>query len=58
MRPMAEWGAISDSDLDLIHYADTPQDAFEYLQTHLTEHHLMPGTEQEGQAPGLAKTRG
>jgi uncharacterized protein (TIGR00730 family) len=58
MRPMAEWGAIGDSDLDLIHHADTPQDAFEYLQAHLTEHHLTPATEQEGQAPGLAKTRG
>ena len=58
MQPMADWGAISDVDLDLIHFTDSPKDAFEYLQAHLTEHHLQPATQQEMQAPGLAKTRG
>ena len=58
MQPMVDWGAISESDLDLIQFADTPLEAFEYLQKQLTEHHLEPATVQEKQAPGLAKTRG
>ncbi len=31
IEAMAEWGTISERDLDLVHYADTPKDAFEYL---------------------------
>jgi len=58
LRPMADWGAISESDLDLIHFADTPREAFDYLKTQLTEHDLEPATVQEKRAPGLAKTRG
>ena len=57
MQPMVDRGAISESDLAPIRFADTPQDAFEYLRAHLLEHHLKPATAQEGQAPGLAKTR-
>jgi uncharacterized protein (TIGR00730 family) len=57
-KPMAEWGAIAEQDLDLLHYADTPVDAFEQLRTHLSEHHLDPPSEQEAAAPGIAKTRG
>jgi uncharacterized protein (TIGR00730 family) len=57
-RPMAEWGAVADDDLDLLHYADSPSDAFEQLRTHLISHHLEPATEQEAAAPGIAKTRG
>jgi uncharacterized protein (TIGR00730 family) len=57
MQPMVDRGAISESDLDPIRFADTPQDAFEYLRAHLLEHHLKPATAQEEQAPGLAKTR-
>jgi hypothetical protein len=55
---MAEWGAIADADLSLLHYADTPAAAFEFLQAHLTTHHLQPATPQEAAAPGIAKTRG
>ena len=58
LRPLQEWGAIAAADIDLIRRADTPQEAFEYLRTHLTEHHLMPPTAQEMKAPGIAKTRG
>src|SRR5712692_2432325 len=57
-KPMAEWGAIAEKDLELFHYADTPADAFERLQTHLVAHHLEPPTAQEAAAPGIAKTRG
>jgi uncharacterized protein (TIGR00730 family) len=58
LNPMAEWGAIASKDLELLHYADTPADAFAQLQAHLIEHHLEPGTPQECFAPGIAKTRG
>jgi uncharacterized protein (TIGR00730 family) len=57
LEPLEEWGAISPADLGLIRRADTPQEAFECLKTHLTEHHLMPPTPQEMKAPGIAKTR-
>src|SRR6202158_4895046 len=57
LKPMAEWGAIAEKDLELLHYADTPADAFEQLKAHLVEHHLEPAA-QEAAAPGIAKTRG
>jgi uncharacterized protein (TIGR00730 family) len=58
LKPMSEWGAIAEEDLSLLHYADTPADAFEQLKSHLVEHHLEPATPQEAVAPGIAKTRG
>jgi len=57
-KPMAEWGAIADKDLELLQRVDTPSDAFERLRSHLVTHHLEPATEQEAVAPGIAKTRG
>ena len=57
LEPMAEWGAISPGDIDLVQRVDTPDRAFEILKSHLTEHHLLPPTEQEMRAPGIAKTR-
>jgi uncharacterized protein (TIGR00730 family) len=57
-KPMAEWGAIAEKDIELLHYADTPADAFERLQTHLVAYHLDPPTAQEAAAPGIAQTRG
>ena len=32
LEPMAEWGAIAEKDLELLHYADTPTEAFEHLR--------------------------
>ena len=58
VKPMAEWGAIADKDLELLHYADTPADAFEQLRPFLETHHMVPQTAQEQKAPGIAKTRG
>ena len=58
VRPMAEWGAIAEKDMELVTYCDTPPDAFETLRAHLIEHHLEPPTAQEAEAPGIAKTRG
>ena len=57
VKPMAEWGAIAEKDLELMQFADTPADAFQLVRDHLIAHHLEP-TEQEAQAPGIAKTRG
>ena len=57
LEPLVEWGAISPEDLDLLHRANTPQEAFELLKTHLSTYHLEPATAQEMKAPGIAKTR-
>src|SRR5882762_5173929 len=56
-KPMAEWGAIAEKDLELLQYADTPTKAFEELRAHLMAHHLQPTT-GPAKAPGLAITRG
>ena len=56
-EPLAEWGAIGPADMQLIQRANTPQEAFDLLKAHLTEHHLLPKTTQEMKAPGIAKTR-
>jgi uncharacterized protein (TIGR00730 family) len=56
--PMAEWGAIAQKDLELLQYANSPQEAFELLRAHLIAHHLEPASPQEAAAPGIAKTRG
>ena len=58
LKPMAEWGAIAEKDLELLHYAETPAAAFEHLRDHLVANHLEPTTAQESDAPGIAKTRG
>ncbi|HEX7137657.1 MAG TPA: TIGR00730 family Rossman fold protein [Vicinamibacterales bacterium] len=56
--PMAEWGAVAEDDLELLHYADTPSDAFDQLRDHLITQHLEPESAQEASAPAIAKTRG
>src|SRR5471030_7956 len=58
LQPMAEWGAIAEKDLELLHYADTPADAFEHLRDHLIADHLNPSTDEQAGPPGIAKTRG
>jgi len=58
LEPMAEWGAISPKDLDLLQWVDSPEQAFERLRDHLMTYHLVPETPQETLAPGIAKTRG
>src|SRR5512145_1173410 len=58
LRPLAEWGAIDEKDLDLLYRADTPESAFAELRDFLTKYHMVPATAQENRAPGIAKTRG
>jgi uncharacterized protein (TIGR00730 family) len=55
LEPMAEWGAIAPSDCTLIKRADAPEQAFELLKTHLTEHHLQKPAPKK--TPQLARTR-
>jgi uncharacterized protein (TIGR00730 family) len=58
LRPLAEWGAINEADLDLLCRVDSAEHAFEELKKFLTAHHMVPQTAQEQKAPGIAKTRG
>jgi uncharacterized protein (TIGR00730 family) len=58
LRPLADWGAINESDLDLICRVDSADEAFEELRKFLETHHMVPQTAQEQKAPGIAKTRG
>ena len=57
LEALAEWGAIADHDLRLMHRCDSVDHAYEVLTTSLTEH-IVPDTVQETEAPGIAKTRG
>jgi uncharacterized protein (TIGR00730 family) len=56
-EPMLEAGAISAQDLGLFTFADTPDEAFRYLQAHLVENYLTPAGPEDHRAPGIAKTR-
>ena len=58
LDPMADWGAIAEKDKELLHWADTPDEAVTQLRQHLEVNHLAPKTRQERSAPGIAKTRG
>jgi uncharacterized protein (TIGR00730 family) len=58
LKPLVEWGAIDERDLGLLSYVNTPEAAFRELQQHLLKYHLVPQTQQEKRAPGIAKTRG
>ena len=62
VKPMAEWGAIADKDIELLHYADTPADAFDQLRRHLerttspaSRPRRRPG-ERAADARAIAKT--
>jgi uncharacterized protein (TIGR00730 family) len=57
LRPLAEWGAINETDLDLLCRVDSADQAFTELKTFLETHHMVPQTAQEQKAPGIAKTR-
>jgi uncharacterized protein (TIGR00730 family) len=58
LRPLAEWGAINEADLDLLCRVDSADEAFNELKTFLETYHMVPQTAQEQKAPGIAKTRG
>jgi uncharacterized protein (TIGR00730 family) len=58
LRPLVDWGAINEKDLDLLCHVDSPTEAFDELTKFLFANHLVPATPQEARAPGIAKTRG
>jgi uncharacterized protein (TIGR00730 family) len=57
LEPMLEAGAIAPRDLDLFTFADTPDEAFHFLQAHLVENYLTPAGPEDHRAPGIARTR-
>ncbi|HUQ49318.1 MAG TPA: LOG family protein, partial [Terriglobales bacterium] len=59
-KALADWGAISPKDLDLFHFADTPEEGFTILKESLTRYHLdHPQVKKDlGEGPEIAKTLG
>jgi uncharacterized protein (TIGR00730 family) len=55
-QALVDAGTISPDDLDLFHFADTPEDAFSHLREELTRYHLLPRPMGE-KGPDIAKTR-
>ncbi|MGA9564765.1 MAG: TIGR00730 family Rossman fold protein [Candidatus Korobacteraceae bacterium] len=55
-QALVDAGTISPKDLDLIHWANTPEEAFECLRTDLEEHHMEHSDSHE-KTPDIAKTR-
>lgn len=55
-QALIDAGTISAKDLDLIHWADTPESAYEFLRSDLESHHIEHngGPEKD---PDIAKTR-
>jgi len=53
---LVESGTISPRDLDLFHFANSPQEAFEHLRGHLELHYLEQHNHREKE-PEIAKTR-
>ena len=43
---LVRWGTISPEDLQLIHRASSPDEAFEYLRTELTQLYLEGETDR------------
>ena len=55
-QALVDAGTISPKDLDLIHWANTPEEAFEFLRTDLEGHH-MEHSDSRDKVPDIAKTR-
>ncbi|MFZ1137523.1 MAG: lysine decarboxylase, partial [Candidatus Korobacteraceae bacterium] len=55
-QALVDAGTISPKDLDLIHWANTPEEAFELLRSDLEEHH-MEHSDSHDKVPDIAKTR-
>ncbi len=55
-QALVDAGTISPNDLELFHWANTPEEAFEFLQKDLMEHHMIQSGTHERE-PDIAKTR-
>ena len=58
LRPMVEWGAIAEQDLELSMLRRHAGGRVRAAARAPLAHHLEPPTAQEAAAPGIAKTRG
>ncbi len=50
-------GTVSPQDIELFKFADTPEDAFEFLRDGLTQYHLGEQPKKKEVLPEIAKTR-
>ena len=55
-QALVDAGTISPKDLQLFHWANTPEEAFEYLRADLTTHHMEQWGPRDKE-PEIAKTR-
>ncbi len=55
-QALVDAGTISAKDLDLIHWANTPDEAFKFLRADLEQHHIEHSSSVEKE-PEIAKTR-
>ena len=55
-QALVDAGTISPKDMELFHWANTPEEAFEILRSDLTQHHLGQWNAREKE-PEIAKTR-
>ncbi|HZD30441.1 MAG TPA: TIGR00730 family Rossman fold protein [Candidatus Angelobacter sp.] len=55
-QALVDAGTISPQDLDLIHWANSPDEAYEFLRTDLERHHIEPVSAPD-RVPDLPKTR-
>ena len=55
-QALVDAGTIAPKDLELFHWANTPEEAFEYLRKDLTTHHMDQWNVREKE-PEIAKTR-
>ena len=55
-QELVDAGTISPSDLNLIQWADTPEEAFEILRSDLERHHIEHPSASDKE-PDIAKTR-
>ena len=55
-QALVDAGTISTKDLDLIHWADTPEEAFQFLRADLEYHHMEHANSGD-KTPDIAKTR-
>jgi uncharacterized protein (TIGR00730 family) len=55
-QALVDAGTISAKDLDLIHWANTPEEAFDFLRADLEQHHIEHSNSHDKE-PDIAKTR-
>ena len=55
-QALVDAGTISPKDLELFHWANTPEEAFDYLSGDLTRYHLDQSGVREKE-PEIARTR-